>query len=80
MSLLHFCGDGLAQFGQAQVVGIKSFTALQRIDSGLADEVRAHLVAFAKPESQHIAAAQAGVSNITDTGGLQIENGLAHEV
>ena len=74
----HGAGNGLAQLGQAQVVGVKGFSALQRFNGGLADEVGRDLVTLAKPKGQHVAAAQAGVGHFADFGFFEVLYGLAH--
>ncbi|MNV35242.1 hypothetical protein D3C71_1266830 [compost metagenome] len=63
---VHVARNCVAQFGQAQVVGIKGLALLQRRNGRVADEIGRHLVALAKPELQHIAAPQAFVGHFAD--------------
>ena len=78
MPVAHVDRDGLAQFRQAEVVGVKSLATLQRLDGGLANEVRRDFIALAKPERQHVLAAHAGIGYFTDTGLFKVLNDLAH--
>ena len=68
MTRAHVSGDFLAQFGQAQVMRIEGFAALQGINCRLADEVWCDLIAFPEPEGQHIAATHAGIGDFPDSG------------
>src|SRR5882724_7325202 len=63
--------DGFPQFRNAEVLGVESVAALQRLDAGLADEVRRHLVGFAEPECDDILFAHAGIGNFADFRGAQ---------
>jgi hypothetical protein len=74
----HVVGHRIAQFGQAEIVGIEGLALLQRFDRGLADEVGRDFVAFAEPEGQHVAASHAGVGDFADLGFFEVDEGLAH--
>ena len=74
----HFGRDCLPQFGQAQVVRVERFATLQRFNGRLADEVGRDFIAFAKPEREHVVAAQSGIGNVADFGFFKIQDGVAH--
>ncbi len=71
-------GDGLAQLGQAKVVGVKGLASADRLDGRLADEVRSDFIALAEPEGQDVLAAEAGIGDFADLGGFEVLDGGAH--
>ncbi|MEY4026552.1 MAG: hypothetical protein RLZZ329_272 [Pseudomonadota bacterium] len=79
MQSRHVIGHGLAQLGQAQVVRIKGLALLHRFNGRLAHDIGRDLIGFAKPESQHIGPAHAGVGHFTDAGLFKVHDRLAHE-
>ena len=71
-------GDGHAQFGQAEVVGIEGFARVDRTLGGFSDGQRRDLVALAEPEGQHVVAAESGIRDFADLRSRQLLDHLAH--
>ena len=58
----------LAQLRNAEVVGIEDLAGADRVDAGLADELRRRLVGLADPEGEDVASADAFVVQLADLG------------
>jgi hypothetical protein len=69
----------LAQFWQAQVMGVKSFTRLQGLDGRLTDKVGRHFITLTKPEWQHIGASQTRVGYFANFRLLKLVDSVARQ-
>ncbi len=78
MQAVGVAGDGVAQLGQAKVVGVEGLAGLQRGNGRLTDHVGGDFIAFAKPEAQHAFTAHAFVGHFADARFLQTQHHLTH--
>ena len=61
-----------AQFRQSEVVRIERFAITQRSGSGIADDSGRDLVAFAKPELEHVGAPEASIGDLANHGFFEV--------
>ena len=69
---------GFAQCRQAEVVRIKSFAAVDRIDRRLANDFGCDFITLTEPEGEHVVAAESRVGDLADFRGFQVLDGFAH--